>query len=79
MTEFEEKLTYLNTKVLESLRDAGFAQHIEGNLFYEPRHAVGLHLDPGSNRKRKRIADAVKNKNTMFEIGINGGHSSFLA
>lgn len=79
MKEFNEQLTYLNTRICESLRDAGCIQHIEGNLFYEPRHSLGLELDPNSSRKRERISEAVQGRKIMFEIGINGGHSSFLA
>lgn len=76
---FNEKLNYLNSKIKESLAKAGVKQHIEGNLFYEPRFPLNENLDPNSNQKRLRLRDAVQGKKTMFEIGINGGHSSFLA
>ena len=77
--QFEEQLEFLNNRIIESLQNAGVTPHIEGNLFYEPRKPINLHLDPGANLKRKRIGQAVQNRCQMFEIGINGGHSSFLA
>ena len=77
--DFIEKLTYLNAKINDSLKKHNLPEIIGGNLFYEPNAKLDINFEQHCASKRRRFTQAVNDKSTMFEIGINGGHSSLLA
>jgi len=54
---------------------------LAGNLFYRHRQEgfVDLPPDPVYRAKRDRVRAAVRKSHRMLEIGVNGGHSAFLA
>lgn len=77
-----EELRYLNSEIKKDLLANNFEPKIIGNLFYA--HYASLEeqlcdtLFEGMEIKRKRFVSALENKKSMFEIGINGGHSALL-
>jgi len=78
-----EELRYLNSEIKKDLAKSGFAQKIVGNLFYahycDPEEQLCETLFEGCAAKRERFAHAMLGRTCLFEIGINGGHSSLLA
>jgi predicted O-methyltransferase YrrM len=78
---FENNLKYLNNEIKEALENKGVPVKIIGNLFYP--HTPGLFFEQElyhpMHEKRTRYSLAMQGKKNMFEIGINGGHSSLLA
>ena len=80
-TEFTYKLSILNDNLKESLLKHNFIPILIGNLFYD--HAQPEFYNScllyDCHEKRVRFSKACSMRNTMFEIGLNGGHSAFLA
>lgn len=79
-TEFTSKLKILNNNLKEELEKNNFLPILIGNLFYDhaqPNFYNSSLLDD-CNEKRLRFSKACSMRNTMFEIGLNGGHSAFL-
>lgn len=78
---FKEKLSYLNSSIQKALEEHSYPLKLIGNIFYghKPGWFVDQPLLPAMEKKRSRFIDALTGKKYMFEIGINGGHSSFLA
>ena len=82
--EFNKKLKILNGRVKQSLLDKGLKPVIIGNLFYDHIEKYGIpfyesDLNEECDQKRRRFFKAAQLSNNMFEIGLNAGHSSFLA
>ena len=78
---FSNKLKILNNNLKEELEKNNFLPILIGNLFYDhaqPNFYNSSLLDD-CNEKRLRFSKACSMRNTMFEIGLNGGHSAFLA
>ena len=81
--DFVDKLNILNNNLKEELEKNNYKVTLIGNLFYDHEQ-----MDPpfynspllkGCEEKRKRLSKACGMKTTMFEIGLNGGHSSLLS
>jgi SAM-dependent methyltransferase len=80
-TEFTSKLKILNNNLKDQLEKNNFLPILIGNLFYDhaqPNFYNSPLLDD-CHEKRIRFSKACSMRNTMFEIGLNGGHSAFLA
>lgn len=79
--EFIENLKLLNNNLRKSLENKNLDPVLIGNLFYDHAqynfHTHGLLQD--CEEKRIRLVEASKRSKIMFEIGLNGGHSGFLA
>jgi hypothetical protein len=82
-TDFVDKLNILNNNLKKELENNKYIPTLIGNLFYDheqmnpPFYNSPLLKD--CEEKRIRFSKACKMRTTMFEIGLNGGHSSFLA
>jgi hypothetical protein len=77
---FKSNLFDLNNVLYKSLITNKYSPLLLGNLFYD-------HLQPNFHAalpnkiledKRRRLYDVAQKCTTAFEIGVNGGHSSFL-
>ena len=80
--DFINKLNIINFNLKKSLENEGYQPILIGNLFYDHEQKEfynSKELDINCYEKRKRFVKAAKESNVMFEIGTNGGHSSFLA
>lgn len=71
----------LNAHLATSLTDAGQATELNGNLFYEHLDAEFRNrgLTPRFDGKRRNLFKLAKESEHMFEVGVNGGHSLYLA
>lgn len=84
-TNFVDKLNILNNNLKIVLENNKYIPTLIGNLFYdhEQMNPPFYNSPPikkwGYEEKRIRFSKATKMGTTMFEIGLNGGHSSFLA
>lgn len=76
---FKDKLRYLNDCIIKSLEDSSLKPVLIGNLFYD-HGALLCHQDLNKEceAKRRRFFQACQMRTSMFEIGLNGGHSSLL-
>jgi len=74
-------LAQLNGRLRDALRAAGEPECLSGNLFYDnlqPRFwEAGLLAD--CDAKRRRLFALARQAKNYFEVGVNGGHSLFLA
>ena len=79
--EWQDQLRRLNNTLRDVLRASKAEEVLSGNLFYD-------HLQPrfwetellqGCEKKRRRIFSLAKRSTSYFEVGVNGGHSMFLA
>lgn len=80
-SDFNDNLRILNNNLKNELEKNNFLPILIGNLFYDhaqPNFYNSSLLDE-CHEKRKRFSKACSMRNTMFEIGLNGGHSTFLA
>ena len=78
---FQSDLASLNAALCDVLRRNGVEPILNGNLLYDhlqPDFWRGP-LDPRAEAKRARMVKAACSGETLFEIGINGGHSLLLA
>lgn len=71
---------------LQGLRDlnsviAATGQPLYGNLFYDDLQAdyVDRAPNPHTRPKRDRFRAAVAGRRRLLEVGVNGGHSAYLA
>lgn len=84
-TDFVDKLNILNNSLKIALENKKYIPTLIGNLFYDheqinpPFYNSPLIKEWGYEEKRIRFSKASKMRTNMFEIGLNGGHSSFLA
>lgn len=82
-SNFIKNLKYLNISLKDELIKHKFEPLLIGNLFYDHEQEKPVFYDSpllnDCNEKRIRFTMASKMRNSMFEIGVNGGHSSFLA
>lgn len=82
-TIFNENLKRLNASLKTKLEENNYLPVLIGNLFYDheqmnpPFYDSSLLKD--CEEKRIRLYQAAQGKRTMFEIGLNGGHSAFLS
>ena len=81
--DFNDKLNILNNNLKMSLENKNYIPTLIGNLFYDHEQInppfYNSPLLKECEEKRIRFSKACKMRTTMFEIGLNGGHSSFLA
>jgi hypothetical protein len=81
MQDPEESATWL--KRLAALNDviASTGEPLAGNLFYDHQQVdyLGSRPNPILREKRDRLRRAVASRTRMLEIGVNGGHSAYLA
>lgn len=75
------KLTSLNTHLHESLAAQGCEPALMGNLFYRHNDPgfVTAELDPTFEGKRRNFFALAQQSTRLLEVGVNGGHSLFLA
>mgnify|MGYP000382925971 FL=1 len=75
-------LKILNLKLKESLEERGYEPVLMGNLFYKHAQRVppfyDSELSDEASLKRERITNATQGLETLFEVGLNGGHSALL-
>jgi predicted O-methyltransferase YrrM len=77
---FENNLRTLNASLIESLNKKNYRPVLLGNLFYDHlefnfhTHTLNSLLD----EKRKRLFDVARKSTSVFEVGVNGGHSALL-
>src|ERR1039458_994251 len=68
---------------LESLNGviAATGKPLEGNLFYDVRQKDFVRSAPNSilKPKRDRFRRAISGRTRLLEVGVNGGHSAYLA
>lgn len=78
---WHERLLSLNTALVGSMDGMDDAAALNGNLFYD-------HKDPDFHKseivekfevKRRNFFNLAKQISTLLEVGVNGGHSLFLA
>ena len=81
--DFVDKLNILNNNLKEELEKNNYKVTLIGNLFYDHEQMSPLFykspLLKECEEKRKRLSKACEMRTTMFEIGLNGGHSSLLS
>ena len=82
-TDFVDKLNILNNSLKIELENNKCKPTLIGNLFYDHEQMnppfYNSPMLKECEEKRIRFSKASKMRTTMFEIGLNGGHSSFLA
>lgn len=82
-TIFNEKLKRLNASLKTKLEENNYLPVLIGNLFYDHEQTNPPFYDSpllkDCEEKRIRLYQAAQGKTSMFEIGLNGGHSSFLS
>ena len=80
---FVDKLNILNNNLKKELENKKYIPTLLGNLFYDHEQMNPLFYNSPllkeCEEKRKRLSKACGMKTTMFEIGLNGGHSSLLS
>lgn len=78
---WQERLSSLNAALVNSMEDLGSKPVLNGNIFYD-------HKDPDFRdnglvarfeAKRKNIFNLSRRLTSFLEVGVNGGHSLFLA
>lgn len=81
--EFIEQLNVLNNNMKVELIKHNYIPTLIGNLFYDHEQMTppfyNSPLLKECEMKRIRFSNACKKGTNMFEIGLNGGHSTFLA
>lgn len=78
--EFMIKLHALNSTLSNSLKKLKLESVLIGNLFYDhlEKDFQNHPLNPLLETKRQRLSDLAKKCSSVFEVGVNGGHSAFL-
>src|SRR2546422_719822 len=81
MNNFESQDSWL--RQLGELNDviAEAGEPLMGNLFYDhlQENYLGSPPNPILRPKRDRFRKAVAGRTRLLEVGVNGGHSAFLA
>ncbi len=77
----EERLDWLERLISLNRVVAASGEPLVGNLFYRHNRQdyVGQPPDGVFKDKRERFRAAVRQSRCLLEIGVNGGHSAFLA
>jgi hypothetical protein len=78
---WRRQLALLNNRLKDALIAAGAPVCLSGNLFYDnlqPRFWEA-ELLADCDAKRRRLFTLAQQATTYFEVGVNGGHSMFLA
>lgn len=78
---WQNALESLNAQLVKLLNDADAAPELNGNLFYSHKDPKfeGSELVPQFDGKRRNLFKLAKDAKHMLEVGVNGGHSLFLA
>ena len=78
---WQSALTDLNTHLVHAIIEKGHAPELNGNLFYAHKDAEFQNKPPAPRLedKRRNLFKLAKRSTHMFEVGVNGGHSLFLA
>jgi methyltransferase family protein len=81
MTDFESKPSWLKKLSELNARIAATGEPLVGNLFYDHLQADYLTTPPNPilKVKRDRFRRAIAKRTRLLEVGVNGGHSAFLA
>lgn len=81
MSDFESDETWLKKLGELNAVIAGTGQPLIGNLFYDHLQEDYLHSPPNPilQPKRERFRTAIAGRSRLLEVGVNGGHSAFLA
>lgn len=79
--QWQDRLKALNSALAQSMAAEEDAPCLNGNLFYEHKDTgfCDAALLPAFERKRKNLFNLSKQVSTLLEVGVNGGHSLFLA
>lgn len=81
MGDFESDASWLRKLRELNAVIAGSGQPLAGNLFYD--HLQDDYVESAPNPmlrpKRDRFRTAMKGRAKLLEVGVNGGHSAFLA
>jgi predicted O-methyltransferase YrrM len=78
---WRDKLADLNEAIGDSLRRQDEPVRMNGNLFYRHKQ-VDFHTHPfvpDFEPKRRNFVTMARRSTTLFEVGVNGGHSMLLA
>jgi hypothetical protein len=78
---WQDRLKSLNAALLDSMKDFEGEHSLNGNLFYDQKAPgfVDFDLSERFQTKRKNFFYLSKHISTLLEVGVNGGHSLFLA
>jgi len=76
-----KELASLNDALVTELDKFGAPRQLHGNLFYDHLQSDFMEspLLADYAEKRKRLFELAGNATSFAEIGVNGGHSMFLA
>lgn len=79
--QWRARLASLNEALTDALDEYFAPRLLNGNLFYDHLQPDfhNAPLLPECEQKRRRLFEAAQRAKTMLEIGVNGGHSLFLA
>lgn len=79
--QFLRDLADLNSVLAASLRSYDLPIALSGNLFYAHLQKDFPNVPINAKRRAKRLnfANVVRGSKTLFEVGVNGGHSILLA
>ena len=78
---WQKGLKSLNAFLVKALKAEGAAPELNGNLFYAHKDPgfEGSGMVPQFDGKRRNLFKLAKDATHMFEVGVNGGHSLYLA
>lgn len=78
---WRKRLTSLNNALVKTMGGTDEEPSLNGNLFYAHKdpHFVQSDLIDKFEVKRKNFFKLAKHISTLLEVGVNGGHSLFLA
>jgi len=78
---WRQRLLSLNTALFDAMAGMDDAPCLNGNLFYDHKDPDFLQaaMVAKFEGKRKNFFNLAKQISTLLEVGVNGGHSLFLA
>ena len=81
MDDMEQSDSWLQGLAMLNRVIAATGQPLIGNLCYDHRQAdfVDAPPNPILRSKRDRVRTAVEGRTKMLEVGVNGGHSAYVA
>lgn len=79
--KWRKRLRALNMALLDSMSGFDGERSINGNIFYARQDPgfVDLDLAERFEAKRRNLFSLSRQISTLLEVGVNGGHSLFLA